>query len=65
MGAWPTGHDGLNLLLPREKRAKSAAIRLRDTGHWKAQFYGAEMLKFSSMINRFRRSRFYANLLNI
>jgi len=45
------------------ERAKSAAIRLRDTGKWKAQFYGH--VKFSSMINRLRRSRIYANPLNI
>jgi len=43
------------------ERAKSAAIRLRDTG----QPNFMAMLKFSSMINRFRRSRIYANPLNI
>jgi len=39
------------------KRAKSAAIRLRDTGRWKAQFYGhAKILQHDISI--------YANPLN-
>jgi len=33
------------------ERAKSAAIRLRDTGQWKAQFYGhAKVLQHDKSI---------------
>jgi len=44
------------------EKSKSAAIRLRDTGQWKPNFMA--MLRFSSMINRFRRKRIYANPLS-
>jgi len=51
----------LSLDLAGMKRAKSAALRLRDTGQWEVLFYGHAI---SSMINSFRRKRIYASLLN-
>jgi len=51
-----------SLNLAGMERVRSAAIRLRTPGSGKPKFMA--MLKFLSMINRFRRKRIYANLLN-
>jgi len=43
-----TPNEALNAILSLDlagmERAKSAAIRLRDTGHWKAQFFGRAII---------------------